>query len=79
MRIEIDQEIIDLTKECKNNFACLNGDTDVLDKVDYSSGEKILFVKLDCVKNGCFYYLPFRNSYFCWCPTRTKIYEQYLL
>ena len=45
MNIEIDQEIIDLTKECKSNFACLKGDSEILGKVDYSFAEKILFTK----------------------------------
>ena len=77
MYIPIDQEVIDQTEKCKNNFACLKGDADCLGKVDYSADHQILFVKSDCVKDHCSYYLPYRNSFFCWCPTRNEIFERY--
>jgi hypothetical protein len=76
--IEIDQEILDKTRECKCNNACLNGGADCLGNVDFS-GSGVLFIKSDanCRNISCCYCLPFGNDFFCICPTRNEIYKQY--
>lgn len=79
MDIKIDQEIIDQTTACNNNFACLKGDSDCLGKVASCSDNSGLFVKADanCNKVSCIYCLPFENTFFCSCPTRKEIYKRY--
>ena len=76
MAIEIDDDVLAKTKNCKDSFQCLSGESaclcDVLDSKSFS------LVKIKSKTDiSCNYLFPFNKSSFCRCPTRNEIYKRY--
>lgn len=75
--MKIDQEIINQTTKCNENFACLTDKEHhcLKSKVDYSVGEKLIFIH--CSNIYCNYRMHFGNRVLCHCPIRKAIYFKY--
>jgi hypothetical protein len=65
------------TQYCTKDFACLNGNRDVLCKVEKCFREHVLFVA--CLQQGyCCYQRRYGfTGYVCTCPVRMEIYKEY--
>lgn len=76
--MEIDKKIISVTRNCPENFDCLNSDRHVYCKVENCINQNVLFVKYTG-KSFCNYKMSFGNSSICTCPTRKEIFNKYKL
>jgi hypothetical protein len=75
MDIKVDDNILQKTTKCKNNFSCLAGETPICN-VENCIDNKIHFIK--CVSNKlCNYRVPFGYSDVCTCPVRKELYNSY--
>jgi hypothetical protein len=75
MKLEIDQEILDLSDRCTKDRRCLSGRPE-----DLCEAEMKLFGDQHFIcknRDICSYKLPFGSSFFCTCPVRRAIYDQY--
>jgi hypothetical protein len=78
--MNIDEDILKKTTQCKKGFSCLSSKTrticDVRSKLESYEGEMILFCE---PRNGepCDYKRPFGDFCVCECPTRKEIYTRY--
>lgn len=76
MKIEIDDDILDTTTNCNDDFSCLLGDLELLCEVESCVSDTIHFVK--CLETThCYYKVPFGDGHVCTCPTRMEIYNRY--
>ncbi len=75
MKFEIDQAVLDKADKCTKNHRCRSGNPEDLCDAEVQFIGKQRFV----CKNPdiCSYQLPFGSSFFCMCPVRRAIYEQY--
>jgi len=80
MKIEIDEEVLSKTTECKKGFSCLSSKTrdicKVRSKLESAGAEMILFCEPNNDKH-CDYKKPFGDFCICECPTRKEIYNRY--
>jgi hypothetical protein len=74
--VEINEETIQRTTNCKFNFCCLSGDKTRICKAKRSIGYDLLEIDSKIV-NNCNCSVCFGNTYFCNCPTRNEIYNRY--
>ncbi len=73
--IKIDNDIVQKTTKCRENFSCLSGKTPLC-KVECCIENKVLFIK--CISNEpCDYRVSFGHSYVCVCPVRIELYNRY--
>ncbi len=75
MVYKLEENVLNETIKCNDNFSCLNGDKNCLCEVDSSIDNKILFIKSN--NKTCSYKASFGYSYYCHCPTRKEIYRRY--
>jgi hypothetical protein len=77
MDIKVDESTIKSTTECEKGFACLNGDKNLICKVEFSVRDKtVVFVK--CLNTEpCSYQMSFGYSFVCNCPVRKEIFKRY--
>jgi len=75
MKIEIPLEVINATKQCTKNFACLSQPVETLCKVE-NLGGSVHFIRCKST-TSCGYQTPFGFGHFCNCPTRLAIYKSY--
>lgn len=75
--MQISEDILKETTECKRNFICLNSlDTVKTCKVISCINNKVHFV--ECANYYiCPYLMPFGNSFICNCPVRKEIFNKY--
>ena len=76
MKIEIKEETIKTTTQCKKNFNCLSSEKHIFCKVESCVNGSVHFIKcLD--EENCNYRSSFGNSLMCNCPTRKEIFNRY--
>ncbi len=76
MKYKLDDQTINKTVKCNENFACLEGENKCLCSADQMINGKLLFVKLE-KDSICDYRTSFGYSHFCNCPVRMEIFERY--
>jgi hypothetical protein len=72
----IGQEILEETRKCRNDFACLTNTGECLCKTEDFCSDNVCFIKPDKGK-FCNYMMSFGYSFVCNCPTRKEIYRHY--
>lgn len=72
MELKIPREILDRADRCAHEHRCLNG---MLSEPMPAVNGPQRFVCLD--RAPCAYKFPFGNNFFCTCPVRRAIYDQY--
>ena len=76
MKIEVSEDTIKATIECKKNFSCLTCKREDLCTVERVISKDLMYFK--CMnKNYCSYQMTFGSFYICICPTRREIYDRY--
>jgi hypothetical protein len=73
--MKIDEDTLDRTKFCEKRFSCLSGEKKYLCEVKFCNICNTLFINPN--DRDCNYYIPYGNSFLCFCPTRNEIYKRY--
>jgi hypothetical protein len=76
MDLTVDESTIKSTTECGKGFACLDGDKNLLCKVEFSVRDETVFVRCLNIEH-CFYRMIFGYLFVCNCPVRKEIYKRY--
>jgi hypothetical protein len=76
MNAKISEDTLRKTRNCGNDFSCLNDEKECLCEAVGSSGDDVLFINPNSNRD-CIYCTPFSNSFLCHCPTRNEIYNRY--
>jgi len=75
MKFDIDQEVLDQADQCTKNHRCCSENPEDLCEAEVQFIGEQRFV---CKNQGiCSYKLSFGSSFFCMCPVRRAIYDQY--
>lgn len=75
--MEIDEDILKTTTNCKFNHECLRNENHpcLKSKIENYSFGKILFV--NCIKTDCHNKMNYGYSTICNCPVRIEIFNKY--
>jgi hypothetical protein len=76
VKLQLEEDILNQTRECMWDFSCLDNDKSCLCEVDELINNKLLFIKTTKM-NACNYMISFGYSYYCNCPTRNELYKRY--
>ena len=71
----VDQSIVEQTKKCDQNFACLNGSCYPSCKIASCVSNSVHFIEK--FERDCPYHQEFGFSYVCMCPVRKEIYNKF--
>jgi hypothetical protein len=75
--IKVSKAILKDTTNCRNNFACLSGETECMCEVIKSvSSYNAIVIKPKSI-DSCKYFLPLDNTMYCLCPTKNEVYRRY--
>lgn len=77
MKFDVSEELVKKTTKCLKKFACLHGEEDCLCAIKDCVGSQIHFIKFEDHSDICIYKMGFGYSYFCNCPIRKELYNQY--
>ncbi len=76
MDINIREDILKRTTKCEKDFSCISSEGKGLCEAEEPTGYQVLFI-IRKSNTPCIYRTPLGTSFFCCCPTRNEIYEQY--
>ncbi len=74
--LDIAQDILEETKECRHGFSCLTSGRKCMCKPEDFCSDNVCFIKREEATN-CSYMISFGYSFVCTCPTRKEIYRKY--
>jgi hypothetical protein len=75
--IKVSEVILKDTTNCRNNFACVSGETGCMCEVIKSvSSYNVVVIKPKSI-DYCKYFYHLDNTNYCLCPTRNEIYNRY--
>ena len=78
MKIEVNENVINKTAHCDHDFLCLSDEWKQCGVVKALIADKLLYVQFDSEQQRtCSYRVSFGGGYYCACPTRVEIYNQY--
>jgi hypothetical protein len=69
-------ENVKKTTKCERDFACLSHEIDCVCSVEELRDHTFLFVKAPPDKE-CIYKMALEDGFFCVCPMRAELYQQY--
>jgi hypothetical protein len=76
MHVNVDNETLKNTSQCKKDFICLSGTGECLSKVEHIISKELCFIE-GTMCGHCNFKLSFGYSSICTCPTRKEIYNRY--
>ena len=72
----VNDEILETATDCEKDFSCIKGENDNLCTVEDCINGKIHFIK--CLNEEyCSYQHSFGDGFFCACPVRKEIFNNY--
>jgi hypothetical protein len=77
MKLTVNENVLDITRRCKDSFSCLDGKRDCLCHVEDCADGKVHFVSPKDENGICEYEMSFGYSFTCNYPIRKEIYNYY--